>query len=76
MQNPNNAQFVQYMQSLLAQAQNNGPQQVIQMLSQQYPQAMQQAQQMMNSGTSMKDAAMYVLRQRGIDPSILTGPKR
>ena len=77
MYQPNNqAEFAKYMQNLLVQAQHNGPQQVIQMLSQRYPQAAQQAQQLMSNGASIQQAAMQVLQQRGIDPSMFMGPKR
>ena len=76
MYRPNNQlEFAKYMQNLLTEAQNKGPQQVIQMLSQQYPQAAQQAQQMINGGASIQQAAMHILQQRGIDPNMFMGKK-
>lgn len=74
-QQNNQMEFIKYMQGLLVEAQNKGPQQIIQMLSKQYPQAAQQAQQMMSGGASMQEVAMHVLQQRGIDPSMFMGKK-
>ena len=71
----NQLEFAKYMQNLLVEAQNKGPQSVVQMLSQQYPQAAQQAQQMINGGASIKEAAMHILQQRGIDPTMFMGKK-
>ena len=74
-QQNNQMEFIKYMQGLLVEAQNKGPQQIIQMLSKQYPQAVQQAQQMMNGGASIQEAAMHILQQRGIDPAMFMGKK-
>lgn len=71
----NSLEFVKYMQNLLAEAQTKGPQSVVQMLSQQYPQAAQQAQQMLNGGVSIQQIAMKILQERGIDPSMFMGKK-
>lgn len=49
----------------------NNPQQIMQMLGQRNPQAMQQVQQLMQSGKSPKDLASSMLKQRGIDPEQL-----
>lgn len=75
LQQNNQLEFVKYMQNLLIEAQNKGPQSVIQMLSQQYPQAAQQAQQMISGGASIQQVAMHILQQRGIDPAMFMGKK-
>lgn len=49
----------------------NNPQQIMQMLGQKNPQAMQQVQQLMQSGKNPRDLAQSMLRQRGIDPDQL-----
>ena len=49
----------------------NNPQQIMQMLGQKNPQAMQQVQQLMQSGKSPKDLATSMLRERGINPEEL-----
>lgn len=49
----------------------NNPQQIMQMLGQRNPQAMQQVQQLMQSGKNPKDLASSMLKQRGIDPDQL-----
>lgn len=46
----------------------NNPQQLMQMLGQKNPQAMQQVQQIMQSGKNPKDFAMNLMKQRGINP--------
>lgn len=58
------------IQSMMKNGMN--PQALFGMMSQKYPQAapqFQQIQQLMQGGQTPKDVAMSMMRQRGIDPS-------
>lgn len=72
----NQADLIRYMQGLITQAQQNGPQYVINMLSQQNPQAARQVQEIMNQGGSFKDAAIKIMQQRGINPNLFMNNKK
>jgi hypothetical protein len=72
MNNLNN-DFGAYVNDLLRQAQQIGPDKVMQMLAQRNPQAAQKMNQMLSNGMNPQQAAMSVLQQMGINPNSFTG---
>jgi hypothetical protein len=77
MNNQNN-NFGAYVNDLLRQAQQQGPDAVMNMLAQRNPRAAQEMNRMLSNGITPQQAAMSVLQQMGINPNMFTGggPKR
>lgn len=77
MNNQNN-NFGAYVNDLLRQAQQQGPDAVMNMLAQRNPRAAQEMSRMLSNGMTTQQAAMSVLQQMGINPNMFTGggPKR
>ena len=77
MNNQNN-NFGAYINDLLRQAQQQGPEAVMNMLAQRNPRAAQEMSRMLSNGITPQQAAMSVLQQMGINPNMFTGggPRR
>lgn len=77
MHNQNN-NFGAYINDLLRQAQQQGPEAVMNMLAQRNPRAAQEMSRMLSNGITPQQAAMSVLQQMGINPNMFTGggPRR
>lgn len=72
MNNQNN-NFGAYVNDLLRQAQQQGPDAVINMLAQRNPQAAQEMNRMLSNGMTPQQAAMSILQKMGINPNSFMG---
>ena len=65
--------FMQNVMNMVQMARGGGnPQMFINQLAQKNPQAAQQINELLKSGQTPQDAAMGLMRQKGIDPTQIT----